>query len=105
MKLLYCPSCGDIFNLQRYTKTCTCGKVVGRYVNSQDAEVNGEGVSLAIGNGSFDKAIFMAIAHPEQGDIRRLGGEWIQRPGAFMAWARPHEGEANPHTKINKEVS
>ena len=57
MKLLYCPACGDVFNLVFIPKTCSCGKTQGHY--KQDglhAEFSG-GVPIGIHNGEFHKAL------------------------------------------------
>lgn len=104
MKLLYCPTCGDIFNLDIRVKRCYCGAVVGRYLGRVGAEVNGEGISLAIGTGSFDAAVMAAAAGEPREDFRDSGDVWRRHPTSIIAWARPHEGPANPHTRINKEL-
>ena len=102
MKLLFCPNCDSIFNLSYKEKQCECGKVKGRYINNVEAEVNGVGVSIAIGNGSLFKAIHEVDSN--QDDWRndeKWWAWWEQRPSKNMilAWTRPHSGKANPHTK------
>lgn len=100
MKLLFCPKCYDVFKLAFGWRSCECGEVSGRYVNDIEAEVNGKGVSLAIGNGS----LFDAVVR-----FRRMGGDYKKdarpRPffiekGSVICWVRPHEGPGNPHTKV-----
>lgn len=99
MKLLYCPHCHDIFNLGLALKTCSCGRVKGRYINYEQAEVNGEGYSFAMGSGSFLNAI--DNIKTIKTDFREEGDLWGRHPGHILAWARPHTGPANPHTTIN----
>ena len=98
MKLLFCETCWDVFKLETGgVRSCKCGIVKGHYVNNQDAEVNGKGVSLAIGNGSLQQA----IRNAKQMDAAR--SEYITKSG-LIAWVRPHEGKGNPHTKINEKI-
>lgn len=97
MKLLYCPSCGDIFNLDIRYKQCHCGRVRGMYINYREAVVNGEGVSLAMGNGSFEQAIMASFQMKE--DFRQ-DDPWKRHPTSIVCWARPHEGPANPNTRV-----
>lgn len=104
MKLLFCPVCGDIFNLQLHLKSCSCGMVKGLYIDYANAEVNGKGVSLAMGNGSLDMAIMNVSSVKE--DFRNKPGSssWDRHETTVICWVRPHEGPANPHTKINPEL-
>ncbi len=103
MKLLMCTGCGDIFNLRRRLKTCSCGQVVGRYINDLEAEVNGGGVALAIGNGSLHKAV-VESTWMKIDPRKELPTPWDRHPGSIICWARPHEGPANPHTKVAKNL-
>lgn len=58
MKLLYCQSCDDVFNLTFETKTCACGKTKGRYLDSLNAQYEGEtAIPLGFANKSFIEAI------------------------------------------------
>ena len=58
MKLLFCPHCGDIFNLSKEIKICSCGKTQGVYLkNGSDAVYDG-GIPLGINNNSFLSAIY-----------------------------------------------
>lgn len=97
MKLLFCEYCGDIFNLSRTLKECSCGLVKGKYDDDLYARVNGNGKSLAIGNGSFKNALW-----------GKAQFEYARRDGmplsTFLAWARPHEGPMNPHTIIDEDL-
>jgi hypothetical protein len=107
VKLLLCTKCNTIFNLKHELKSCLCGEVKGRYINNVDAEVNGKGYSLAIGNGSLWNAI--SLAEEVEEDWRNSSGWqtwWEQRPSdtMFLAWARPHADKANLHTIINPEL-
>lgn len=56
MKLLMCLKCGDIFNLTRREKKCSCGKTKGLYINNLDAEYSGEAQAIGISNPSFRQA-------------------------------------------------
>lgn len=104
MKLLYCHSCGDIFNLAYELKTCRCGQVKGKYdSNGSTAVVNGEGTSLAMGSGSITKAV-MNAAHVDN-DWRETGiGYYANHPTHIIAWARQHTGPSNSHTRIDPNL-
>lgn len=95
MKLLFCPECHSVFNLSYHLKSCECGKVKGKYVNNVEAVVNGEGYSIAIGNGSLASALMYGS---RQRTNRR------PKDSEIICWARPHEGEANPHTRVVKDL-
>lgn len=56
MKLLLCRECGDIFNLSNKTKSCSCGKTSGRYINNLDAKYSG-GIPLGFANSSLVEAL------------------------------------------------
>ena len=57
MKLLYCPLCGDLFNLVFIERSCGCGKTRGHYKqDGLQAEFVG-GVPIGIHNEEFQKAI------------------------------------------------
>lgn len=101
MKLLYCRECGDIFNLSFELKSCSCGKVRGLYVDDLRAKVNGGGISLAIGNGSFGKARYKFLV----GDQEKDKIWYIDNCRVENVWFRPREGPGNPHTTIDKELS
>lgn len=102
MKLLYCPNCHDVFNLRPQLKTCSCGQVKGRYIDNVNAEVNGKGVSLGMGNGSF----MVAVAHAPyvREDFRNTGDVYRRHDTSIVCWARPHEGPANSHTRVNPDL-
>lgn len=108
MKLLFCPNCWDVFKLKvGAVRSCDCGKVKGRYIDNSTAEVNGEGFSLAIGNGALENAIYaMQAWRKETGD--KAGRSSYHEPGQGLishAWVRPHEGPGNPHVKVNKDLA
>lgn len=103
MKLLMCNRCGDVFNLDLRLKSCGCGLVKGKYENDQEAVVNGEGESLAIGNGSLFGAIVESRAMTK--DPRKgLASPRNRHEGSIIAWVRPHEGPANPHTRVQRDL-
>lgn len=98
MKLLFCPECSHVFSLHRNLRTCDCGKVSGRYVDSVTAEVNGNGISLAIGNGSLQEAIYSMRRAEKSGDREYFR----DRCRVDYCWVRPHEGEGNPHSVVKQ---
>lgn len=76
MKLLYCESCKDLFNLHYYIKTCSCGKASGVYEeNGLDAVYTG-GVPIGFHNASFKMA---RIQRPEYGLGERFDAFIIPR--------------------------
>jgi hypothetical protein len=101
MKLLCCFHCGDIFNLQMHLKSCSCGKTKGMYKNNRDAVVNGEGVSIGMGTGSFNNAIFAVVRGEVQSDFRESGDVWRRHESSIICWARPHSGPANSNTTVD----
>ena len=107
MKLLFCLDCGDMFSLRiGKLRTCDCGRVSGQYVDRTTAEVNGKGVSVAIGNGSLSGAImemYRAEGHQTTGSTGFDRGYFRDHCKVGFCWVRPHEGEGNPHTKVKKE--
>jgi hypothetical protein len=105
MKLLYCPKCHDVFTLRYHVKSCECGDVKGRYEpNGSDAVVNGNGVSIAMGTGSFEQAV--NTAPMMRADWRADQTEWYRyyissTPHIILAWARPHDGPTNARTRVD----
>lgn len=57
MKLIYCPTCGDIIRLTYVDKSCDCGFIHGRYVTGLVAEISKEAIPLGIDNISFLEAL------------------------------------------------
>ena len=100
MKLLFCEECYDVFKLDFRYRRCECGAVSGKYVNNTQAEVNGNGFSLAIGNGSLTNAIRKLLAQDTVTDRN----SYIVN-NAVICWVRPHEGPGNPHTTIKEDVN
>ena len=98
MKLLFYPECHDVFKLGYKHRQCECGHCSGRYVNNSEAVVNGNGYSLAIGNGSLANAIHKL--HTKGKDGAR--GEYYKECPVDYCWVRPHEGAGSPHTTIEK---
>ena len=100
MKLLFCDTCCDVFKLDIEQRSCKCGKVVGRYVDNVKATSNGEGYSIAIGNGSLVLAIQrMKFAVKNKYPDR----EYFQDNCRIdYAWVRPNDGPGNPHMCIEE---
>jgi hypothetical protein len=58
MKLIYCPECGDIFNLKlNERKTCSCGKSFGEYTDILHAQISKTAIPLGFANFSFNDAL------------------------------------------------
>ncbi len=58
MKLLLCLKCNDIFSLDFFEKSCSCGSTKGKYLDQKFAEYCGEfAVPLGISNPSLINAI------------------------------------------------
>ena len=57
MKLLMCNSCGDIFNLTREPKQCSCKLVWGRYIDNLNAEFFGNATLIGFANPEFLEAL------------------------------------------------
>jgi len=80
MKLLMCTECGDIFNLKYETKTCTCRKTEGRYIDQLNATYNGPAIPIGFANTSFLEAsrrqTFMNILERDSKDVCRAGEEF-----------------------------
>ena len=84
-------------------KECSCGKVVGGYLNNSEAVVNGEGASVAIGHGAFGKAL-NKVRIAENEDVKLKREDYIHIGMIPHAWVRPHDGPGNPHTHILPEL-
>jgi len=57
MKLLVCPKCNDVFNLQlSVEKTCSCGQTKGKYIDKINAEYEG-GIPIGFKNSNFLDAL------------------------------------------------
>ena len=53
MKLIFCKNCGDVFNLTKELKKCSCGKSFGKYVDGLNAEISRESTPIGFQNSSF----------------------------------------------------
>lgn len=74
MKLIFCPSCQDLFKLHTENKSCCCGKSHGHYeVDEVNAVVGGQAIAVGVKNSSFIEAL----------KIRPSAG-WGQRFEAFV---------------------
>ena len=61
MKLLCCLNCGDIFNLTKREKFCSCGDSSGKYVDDLNAEIKGNCVPIGFANRKFELAYRMQM--------------------------------------------
>lgn len=103
MKLLYCEHCHDIFALSiRQLRSCECGRVKGRYIDDQQAEVSPEGIRLVISSKALPQAVEdMHRLQAETGDT--AGREEYRRYGCGAiedVWVRPNTGPGNPHMRL-----
>lgn len=57
MKLLMCLKFGDIFNLSKVEKKCSCGETKGMYVDDINAIVSGDCQPIGFANSSFIQSI------------------------------------------------
>ena len=59
MKLLFCKNCTDIFSISTTkTKSCSCGKTKGKYLDNINAVYTGQfAVPMGISNPSFISAL------------------------------------------------
>lgn len=98
MKLLICFKCQDIFKLRtEEMRHCFCGESSGRYVDRENAVVSGPCASMAIGNGSLDRALMTLAVHGKnkswsKGDFRD--------ECSVICWVRPNTGPGNPRTTV-----
>lgn len=108
MKLVMCNKCGDLFNLQRREKSCTCGEVRGRYhSDGSHARVYGDHTAIAMGSGSL-LAAMRSIPLDNESDWRYDGRsskvlnlfEQMKEivPTLIICWAREPSGPTNSHT-------
>jgi hypothetical protein len=103
MKLLFCERCADVFKLGFELKSCDCGHVKGKYINNTYAVTNGNGINLAIGNGSLMNAIAdMQKIDPSDPKIDRH--TYIDGAKIEYAWCRPNDGFGNPHSRVDKDL-
>jgi hypothetical protein len=99
VKLLFCSRCFDLFKLDFPVRSCSCGLVRGRYLpDGHTAEVNGEGLSLAIDNNTL--VPFIRRGGPGPAEQYEEG---MQR-NAVTCWVREHEGPGNPRSHVNPEL-
>ncbi len=102
MKLLFCDLCWDVFSLSDELRSCKCGTCKGKYINKSEAVVNGGGYSIAIGNGSLVSEICHTI-HTVELKPNTDRGQFLKQ-SELLAWVRPHSGEGNPHTTVDKDL-
>lgn len=83
-------------------RQCKCGAVKGRYLNMAEAELSENAISIAIGNGSLERAIVemegyfnKTLGQAGRSDYYKEGNGKIE-----YAWVRPNSGPGNPHTKL-----
>ena len=95
MKLIFCPQCHDVFKLTRSEeRQCKCGYCSGRYIDNLNAVTNGNGYSIAIGNGSIETGIYYLLGNMHH------DRDWYKNNNQLLCWMRPNEGSGNPHSKV-----
>lgn len=97
MKLLFCTSCKDIFNLRQTLKKCSCGMSSGIYTDYLHAEVSGPCISIAFDNNTLRTAILKLI--DAELTKEELSYETAVKEFGFTAWVRPSDGPSNPNTR------
>ena len=109
MKLILCPACWDVFKLAvGKLRKCECGRCTGRYLDDgHRAEVNGKGISIAIGNGALEKAIYRMKAVKKE--AARKGTKvdkdtFIEHSLISHAWVRPNTGSGNPRQSVVEDL-
>ncbi len=103
MKLLFCEYCHDIFKPgSKSLRSCECGRVKGRYINDEEAEVSPEAISLVISNKSLVQAIADMRRHQAvTGDKAGRSAYRQAHQGRIEdAWVRPNTAPGNPHTRL-----
>ncbi len=99
MKLMFCPSCFDVFKLViAQPRSCICGLVQGQLIDQEIGSTNGRGVSLVIGNGSLVQAVAKLNNLKHDKD-----NKFYQKQTPVLCWVRPKSGPGNPRTKIAQE--
>ena len=100
MKLIMCPNCKDVFRLRSSLRKCECGLIMGRYLDSRNAEVSKDAINLAIGNGSLLEAIrkMNILFKATKGQADR--NAYLAEAKINHVWVRPNSGKGNPNTKI-----
>ncbi len=108
MKLLLCTKCFDVFKLDYDLRTCKCGKVKGKYDANGATAVTTDNeftINLALGNGSVMQAIaeMKALEKSTEGKAPRDAYYQTGQGRILYAWARPNNGNGNPHTRLLEE--
>jgi hypothetical protein len=58
MKLLMCPSCGDVVRMRKELRRCGCGASSGRYLDDNSTVEQTEGtISIALHNHDLQTAV------------------------------------------------
>lgn len=100
MKLVKCMKCSDGFFLYFDERRCLCGATRGAYeANGVTAWISGPAVSLAIGNGSFHRAVQEMLALRDSTKDTAPREDYIKVAQITHAWVRPNSGPGNPHTR------
>ena len=79
MKLIFCPSCSDLFRLFSEPRSCRCGKSWGRYTDDVYAEIGGEAVAVGVANDDFVRA-YRRRGDVDVADSKRNFKAWFMRP-------------------------
>lgn len=83
LKLLYCPSCHEIFNLGYDEKSCSCASMHGHYESDGlNATYSGIGIPLGFSNNSFKVALLKQNVLNQQEEVPFYGSK-------FEAWIVP----------------
>lgn len=100
MKAVKCSNCSDGFFLDFEERRCKCGATRGAYDdNGCTAWLKGPGISIAIGNGAFRRAVQEMVRLKEVTKDTAGREAYIQTGQISHAWVRPNSGPGNPHTR------
>jgi len=103
MKLLFCPNCGDIFNITpSEVRKCRCGDVRGKYnPDGHTAVTNGNGFCLGINNNDLRKAIMAYSSYP---NVEDKDYEFCRQCLGVEVWIRSHRGPSNPRSEVDTDL-
>lgn len=86
MKLILCPTCGDVIRLREHTRQCFCRLSWGRYLpDGENAEIGWKAIPLGFVDDSLTEAV---RKRPESGKGERFVAFVIPRTAPRVKVAR-----------------
>jgi len=86
MKLIFCPECYDIFDLDiKEVKSCHCGQSSGKYLDDlRTVEVSEKAIVICFNNQQFTNALIFTCDDDKSGQnfnawILPANNRWIRR--------------------------